>query len=301
MEWEKLGNIYKAEWTHEKLASHAANPLPVHIEGDVFRIFYSGRDASNRSSVGFVDYDFGKRKIIFSPAEPAFVHGSAGSFYEHGVSIGSCYTVKNKQYMLFMGWQSPPDSHWHGEIGRLIISKELTLSLDPPSPFIGLNEEDSISLSYPWVIETDDEYEMWYGSTQTWHAKNGEMVHVIKHACSTDGHRWTSGTNDVPHVIGVAQAFSRPTVVTNEDGSLEMWFSYRSGSGQTYRIGHATCPKGGTWSLALDECCLDISAQGWDSEMVEYPYVFDHAGERFMLYNGNSYGKTGFGLAVLRR
>ena len=33
--------------------------------------------------------------------------------------------------------------------------------------------------------------------------------------------------------------------------------------------------------------------------MIEYPFVFDHKGQRFMLYNGNGYGKTGFGMAVL--
>ena len=33
--------------------------------------------------------------------------------------------------------------------------------------------------------------------------------------------------------------------------------------------------------------------------MIEYPHVFDHNGKRHMLYNGNNYGKTGFGLAVL--
>ena len=33
--------------------------------------------------------------------------------------------------------------------------------------------------------------------------------------------------------------------------------------------------------------------------MIEYPFVFDHDGSRYMLYNGNGYGKTGFGLAVL--
>jgi hypothetical protein len=32
--------------------------------------------------------------------------------------------------------------------------------------------------------------------------------------------------------------------------------------------------------------------------MICYPFVFDHAGSRFMLYNGNGYGKTGFGIAV---
>jgi len=35
--------------------------------------------------------------------------------------------------------------------------------------------------------------------------------------------------------------------------------------------------------------------------MIEYPYVFEHKGERYMLYNGNGYGKTGIGIAVLER
>ncbi len=33
--------------------------------------------------------------------------------------------------------------------------------------------------------------------------------------------------------------------------------------------------------------------------MIEYAHVFDHAGTRYMLYNGNGYGKTGVGLATL--
>jgi hypothetical protein len=32
--------------------------------------------------------------------------------------------------------------------------------------------------------------------------------------------------------------------------------------------------------------------------MVEYPWVFDDNGRRFMLYNGNDYGRSGVGLAV---
>jgi hypothetical protein len=47
------------------------------------------------------------------------------------------------------------------------------------------------------------------------------------------------------------------------------------------------------------EVGIGVSADGWDSEMIEYPFVFDHAGSRYMLYNGNGYGKTGIGLAVL--
>ena len=32
--------------------------------------------------------------------------------------------------------------------------------------------------------------------------------------------------------------------------------------------------------------------------MMEYPYVIDHKGTRYMFYNGNDYGKTGIGLAI---
>jgi len=44
---------------------------------------------------------------------------------------------------------------------------------------------------------------------------------------------------------------------------------------------------------------IDVSPRGWDSEMICYRYVFEHGSHRDMLYNGNGYGKTGFGLAVL--
>lgn len=33
--------------------------------------------------------------------------------------------------------------------------------------------------------------------------------------------------------------------------------------------------------------------------MIEYLFVFDHNGKRYMLYAGNGFGKTGFGLAIL--
>jgi hypothetical protein len=32
--------------------------------------------------------------------------------------------------------------------------------------------------------------------------------------------------------------------------------------------------------------------------MIEYPFVFDHQGSRYLLYNGNNYGETGVGLAL---
>lgn len=301
-QWRKLGRLYAPTGLgrHPKLASHAANPLPIQLQGDVYRIFYSGRDVANRSSVGAVDIDIVNRRIMTDHHEPFFEHGAPGTFYESGVSIGNCYEAGGVRYMLFMGWQTPPGEHWRGDIGRLIVRPDLTLDLDSSAPFMSTGEADPISLSYPWVRQNESGgFDMWYGSTTTWDAGNGEMLHQLSHASSADGHQWRRQGLAVPYQIGVAQAFSRPTVAGGPEEGFDMWFSYRGAPGRTYRIGHAASKNGRKWALALDQLELGISSDGWDSEMAEYPFVFDHKGRRYMLYNGNSFGKTGFGLAVL--
>lgn len=300
--WQKLGLLYCPPTTgqHHKLISHAANPLPVLIEGDVYRIFFSGRDIDNRSSVGAVDIDIVSRKIIQEYNHPFFEHGSGDSFYADGVSIGNCYEVNGVRYMLFMGWQNPDSGHWRGDIGRLVVKPDLTLELDNNVPFMPSDETDPISLSYPWVRENEGGgFSMWYGSTKTWDSGNGEMLHVINFASSADGHTWNREGLAIPYELGVAQAFSRPTVLRDAKGNHGMWFSYRSGAGGLYRIGYALSRDAKKWQLAIENAGIDVSLDGWDSEMIEYPFVFDHKGQQYMLYNGNGYGKTGFGLAVL--
>ncbi|KRI01739.1 hypothetical protein [Curvibacter sp. PAE-UM] len=300
--WEKLGRLYCPAETgrHRKLLTHAANPLPVLMHGDVYRIFYCGRDASNKSSVGAVDVDIVKRRVLREHMEPVFEYGPAGSFYADGVSIGSCYSVGGVRYMLFMGWQTPPDAHFRGDVGRLVVGADLGLRLDNEVPFMASDSTDPISLSYPWVCkDREGGYIMWYGSTRTWDAGNGEMLHAINYATSDDGLEWRREGLAVPYELGRAQAFSRPTVARDASGNYEMWFSYRGAIGSKYRIGYAVSPDGLSWRLALEDAGIDVSTAGWDSEMIEYPFVFDHGGQRYMLYNGNSYGKTGFGLAAL--
>jgi len=300
MKWEKLGQLYCPEPVHPKLASHASNPLAVFLDGDVYRVFFSGRDSQNRSSVGFVDVDIIKREVIYIHDKPAFDYGPENSFYSHGVSIGNCYEADGKRYILFMGWQNPPDGHWKGDIGRLILESDYSLRIDCEEPFMSTDATDPISLSYPWVLRGESGiYHMWYGSTITWDAGNGEMLHVINYASSVDGHNWNRGGLAVPFELGKAQAFSRPTVLGNMETGYEMWFSYRSGSGEKYRIGYALSQDARKWELSLEATGIEIAKSGWDSEMICYPFVFNHKGVRYMLYNGNGYGKTGFGLAAM--
>lgn len=302
MKWRKLGRIFDPEVhlpPHPKLISHAANPLAVQLEGDLYRIFFSARDAKKRSSVGAVDLDLSTQKIIRTLPIPVMEHGPKGSFFADGISVGCVYATQTTRYLLFMAWQVPPDAHWRGEIGRFRLNDDLSLCLDPDRAYLALDVVDSVSLSYPWVTHEADGFAMYYGTTLTWDAGNCEMTHVLRKATSADGEHWVRRAEDLPHVVDEAQAFSRPTVVPAANGGQDMWFSYRGAPGRGYRIGHAHRSYLGAWELRNARAGIDVSESGWDSEMIEYPFVFDHGDRRLMLYNGNDYGRSGFGLAEL--
>lgn len=141
---------------------------------------------------------------------------------------------------------------------------------------------------------------MWYLSCTGWHMKNGKPEHRyhIKYAESQDGITWErEGTVSIDYANDDEYAISRPSVIRDND-CWRMWYSYR---GDSYRIGYAESHDGHHWSRLDTEAGIDVSPAGWDSEMIEYPFVFDHKGHRYMLYNGNDYGKTGFGLAILEQ
>ena len=300
--WEKLGRLYTpaSPPRHAKLNSHAANPLPVHLKGDLFRVFFSGRDAQNRSSVGAVDVDIAAREVVQEFDQPVLVHGPQGSFYGDGVSIGNLYETDDGSFILFMGWLNPSDGHWRGEVGRIRVDEELRFLVDPATPFLDRNEEDPVSLSYPWVHRYGpNAWRMWYGSTINWDAGNREMLHVIKQAASVDGVSWRREGVAVKYAVNDAQAFSRPTVLIDRTGRHQMWYSYRGRPGVAYRIGYAESDDGVSWIRRDADAGIDVSASGWDSEMVAYPCVFSHGEETYMLYNGNGYGRSGFGLARL--
>lgn len=298
MEWKKLGRIFTPKNFHPMAVSHAANPVVVGISENTVRVYYSPRNSENKSSVSFFDFDMDTLKTTYINKIPVVQFGDSDSFYSHGVSVGCHYVIGDCSYLLFMGWQIPANEHWRGDIGRIAIKEGGTPQIDPKVPFIHTEEEDPVSLSYPWVLFENGLFYMWYGSTVTWKSENGEMIHVIKQAISKDGVNWEKKGIAIPFKVGEYQAFSRPTVIRIGD-TYHMWYSFRANLETKYRIGYAYSYDLKLWTVDHKKTGITVSDEGWDHEMVCYPCVFSHAGQVFMMYNGNDYGKTGIGLAVL--
>jgi hypothetical protein len=54
-----------------------------------------------------------------------------------------------------------------------------------------------------------------------------------------------------------------------------------------------------TWTRDDEMGGMQLAEDGWDSEMQCYPHLFRLDTQLYLLYNGNQFGKNGFGLAKL--
>lgn len=297
MSWRKLGRIFVPSGELDWSRTHAALPVPEYVEGDIFRIYFSSRDSANRSSIGCVLVDLSADgRVVDIPTEPVLRPGARGMFDDCGVSIGSIVCAGDTRLLFYTGWNLAVTVPWKNTIGLAVSKANGPFKRWSQFPIIALDDQDPFSLSYPWVIEDNGKYRMWYGSNLTWGEGTEEIPHVIKYAQSIDGFRWEKSNCAPVDTSNLGKAAAcRPSVIRDPD-MYRMWFCAR---GSKYAIFRATSSDGCNWiDIGRDEG-ISVSPDGWDSDTLEYPCVFDHKGQRFMLYSGDGYGRTGFGLAVL--
>ena len=279
------------------MRTHAANTVAEFLYDDVFRVYFSCRDENNISCIGFVEVDINPPfKILNISAEPVLSPGESGTFDDSGTSLSCITNVKGKKYLYYLGWNLCVTVPWRNSIG-LAIYNDGTHKFEKISkaPILDRCDVDPYSISYPYVLPDDDIFRMWYGSNLAWGKEQKDMAHVIKYAESNDGIHWRrEGKIALNFKNKDEYALSRPFVI-KEDGIYKMWYSYR---GKAYRIGYAESKNGIEWMRKDEAVGITVSDSGWDSEMICYPFIFDHKGQRYMLYNGNGYGKTGFGICV---
>lgn len=280
------------------MVSHAANPVAEHLHDDLFRLYFSCRDAESRSHISFAEVDLKPPfKVLRIAEEPVLAPGEVGTFDDSGVSLSCITGVNGAKYLYYLGWNLGVTVPWRNSIG-LAIHDPFTENFQrfSKAPLLDRHDVDPYSLSYPFVAEDEGIYRMWYGSNLRWGKDERDMDHLIKYAESHDAIHWKrEGIIVLRFKNDREYAMSRPCVI-KEAGLYKMWYSYR---GESYRIGYSESEDGIEWVRKDGQVGIGVSESGWDSKSVEYPFVFDHKGERYMLYNGNDYGKTGIGLAVL--
>jgi len=278
--------------------SHAALPTVLRV-GAVHRVYFSGRDEKGRARVAFFETDLGAPPRILRVSErPALDLGALGAFDDSGVTTSCVVEHESGLYLFYTGWSLGVTVPFYLAAG-LAVSDDGGATFRRPSiaPLLPRTEADPYLTASPWVMVEQGLWRMWYVSGSRWeHVPRGPRHYYdIRYAESPDGRSWRStGRVCLTYAHAGEHAFARPCVV--KDGALyRMWYAVR---GERYRLGYAESADGLEWKRRDELAGLEPASEGFDSEMLCYPCVFDADGTRYLLYNGNDYGRTGIGLAV---
>jgi hypothetical protein len=294
--WVKKGKIFDLNKNISKnYSSHCANPTSIFLDKDIIRIFYNLRDRYNRSGISSFDFNLKTMKIISNEKKILNPKLKKNSFYSHGMSIGSIINIKGLNFLYFMGWKIKKGKHWFGNVGRLLINKKHQLKLEDKEPIIPLDDNNPISVSYPGIIKKKNKFLFIYGTTLSWNFLNNDMLHIFKSAETYDGKKLRE-IGFLKSDINKFQALSKPSII-KINNYYHMWFSYRGSANKKYKIGYAHSKDAYNWKYKINYNSIGLSNKGWDSEMIEYPSVLRYNRKLILLYNGNSYGKSGIGLA----
>lgn len=304
--WEKIGLILNPK-DYSWIKTGTIVCTPYLLEDGIVRLFFGGRDEQGMSRIGYVDVDFENNFNVINSSENFIIDiGELGCFDDCGITPGSIIEKDNELYFYYAGMTLNVKTDLTNSIGLLKSdNKQNPTSFQRYSraPIFGKSDENPFHVSTPYVLLHNGKYKMWHMSGTEWKQREGNSrplhYYLIKYAESTDGINWVPFNARCIDYQDNEFAIVRPTVLIDDD-LYKMWYTYRGGN-RTYRIGYAESNNGIDWVRKDSQVGIGVSEEGWDSEMICYSYVFDYKDMRYMLYNGNGYGKTGIGLARLKR
>lgn len=294
--WEKQGRIFSKHWCQLPVVDNSYD--------NCLRIYYSQR-IDNKSYPMFFEVDKqDPKKIINESKQPLLSLGELGTFDQAGVMPTEIITYNNKKYLYYIGWSNRKDVPYFNTIG-LAISEDNgnTFKKFSTGPVFGCSYKEPGYTGTIKILIENNIWRAWYLSCRKWQEINGivEPFYDIKYAESKNGIDWEPFDKVC---IGMDEDFagvSQASVIKIEN-KYHMWFSarkktdYRLNSSNSYKIYEALSDDGINWQYNKVPH-LDVSNEGWDSIMVEYPYVIFNDNCFYMFYNGNGFGKEGIGYA----
>lgn len=312
MGWIKQGRIFIPDQHLSWSTSHAQLPVadPL-IENNRLRIYFSTRNENNKTLPAWVEVKADAPTEIIAQSEgPLLDLGKPGTFDDSGVMPSCIVNHAGKKYMYYIGWNVRTTIPYHNSVG-LAISEDNgnTWQRYSEGPLWDRNTvEPFFSGTSCVLIDEQNSWRNWYLSCTEWREVNGKMEprYNIKYATSSDGIHWNRNGHVAIDYKNDEEAGLVSATVVKVDGKWHMWYAYRGIDGyrtdisQSYRIGYASSDDGIAWQRQDEASGIDVSPEGWDSEMICYPHVVNVNGKYVMLYNGNGFGKSGFGYATAK-
>lgn len=317
MKWRKLGKIFDPTQYELPNGCKQFAQAPQALVFDNFvRVYFSTRylepdTGKYLSHIAFSDFKKDFSEVIAVSSKTVISLGKTGCFDEHGIFPMNVLRNGDLVYGYTCGANRRASVPVDSAIG-LAISRDngLTFERLGDGPILSASLKEPCLVADGFVLKHQSEFHMWYIFGAGWRYYPGsqapERIYKIGHASSPDGINWEKedGKQIIASILGDDECQALPTVIQIA-GSAHMFFCYRyandfrNNRDRGYRIGHAYSDDLAVWIRDDTQFRLDRSADGWDSDMQCYPHVFKCDGKVYMLYNGNEFGRYGFGVAVL--
>jgi hypothetical protein len=301
--WIKKGLIFASDGSRPWARTHAMCPTPVLLSDEIIRVYYTGVTEEMVGRIGYVDLDAkDPLKILNDFDEPILDIGDRGHFDDNGVVPISAVKRDGKIFLYYAGFQLATKARYFIFSGLAIGEADnQAFKRYSDCPILDRSQEGTLLRSAPCVLDDEaDGYHIWYISGSKNLDIEGKEIpsYNIRYAHSDDGFQWPNkGKLVVDFANDDEYGFGRPHVVKGKFG-FHMWYSLRRKS-IPYRLGYAFSNDGVNWIRNDDKIGLTVSQSGWDSEMVYANSVCVTNYGTYMFYNGNDFGRTGFGYALL--
>lgn len=313
--WKKLGKVFTPQDIKGKswLKEFAQAPATL-IFDDFIRVYFSCRPQVDEqgqyvSYSAYVDLDRSDLfKIRYVSEAPVLNLGGLGEFDEFGTYPVSVIRSGNDVLAYYAGWTRCESVPFNVAIG-MAASRDggKTFTKLGAGPILSYSPDEPFVLSGPKIRYFNGVYYLWYIAGRKWIIVDGraEPVYKIRMAISPDGVHWEKMNKDlIPSRIEEDEAQASPDVFF-ANGKYHMFFCYRHsrhyrGKENGYRIGYASSSDLINWDRDDSKAGIDVAPEGWDSEMISYPHVFELDGKIYLAYLGNQVGRYGFGLAELQ-
>jgi hypothetical protein len=305
-QWSSHGLIAHWHRQHNWIASHAQAPTPLKMENGQVRIYFGVRDAQNRTMPVFVDVcATNPERALRLHDTPLLGLGAPGAFDDCGVMPSCALVWHNSVFLYYIGWNTAVTVPYRNAIGVAVSDDGgETFSRPFSGPVLDRNKMDPYFVATPFVAEEGGTLRMWYLSATSWRLIDGRMEpsYTIRHAESTDGFDWKPSNVECV-ACGSDEAIARPWVLRGKR-LYHIWYCYRSlhryriDPQRSYRIGYATSRDGLVFERRDAEVEIGGQTEAWDSEMQAYPALYAEGSRHYLLYNGNGFGKDGFGYAT---
>jgi hypothetical protein len=315
MNWKKIGHIFNTtEVKNISWMKEFAQCTSALVFDDFVRVYFSCRpnrdkDGQYLSYTGFVELDRNDlAKIINISKEPILPLGGLGCFDEFAIYPTSVIKYNDIFLLYYTGWTRCKSTPFNCSIGLAYSDDGIKFTRHGRGPILSFSKDEPYVISGPKIRRFNNKWYLFYLGGIDWimYENKPESIYKLKMATSEDGIDWKiENRNIVNDVLDENECQAGPDVFCFE-GRYNMYFSYRHGldfrnKERGYRVGYAYSYDLLNWTRDDDNVGIHLSKEGWDSEMMHYPHVFQCDEKMYMTYNGNEFGRYGFGLAELEK